>query len=66
MPGKPEVKPHVQRHLEKRSVDHAQVPDEVIETLNSCSEDELKAMARVGESMEKADLEVSVRIAMVH
>ena len=59
-------KPHVQKHLEKRNVDHTQVPDEVIVVLNDLSEPELQAMARVGESMEKANVDVSVRASMVH
>ena len=43
--------PHVHRHLEARGVDPKDVPDSVIATLNVCSEDELKAMQRVGASI---------------
>jgi hypothetical protein len=64
--GRPAVKPHVQKHLQKRDVDHKQLPDEVIAALNDCSEGELNAMDRLGETMEKADVDVSVRITMVH
>ena len=64
--GKRAVKPHVQRHLEKRSVDPDDVPDGVIAALNDCTEDELKAMHRVGESMEVADVDVRVRVTMMH
>jgi len=66
MPGKREVKPHVHQHLRKRSVDPDQVPDSVIAALNDCSEDELKAMDRVGAVLEAEEVEVSVRVSMVH
>jgi len=66
MPGKREVKPHVHQHLRKRSVDPEQVPDSVIAALNDCSEDELKAMDRVGAVLEAEEVDVSVRVSMVH
>jgi len=42
--------PHVHRHLEKRGVDTK----------------ELKALRRVGESMETANMDPPLRAAMVH
>ena len=66
MSGRPDVKPHVQRHLQQRGIDPKKVPDGVLTTLNDCSEAELKAMDRVGASMESANLDASLRISMVH
>jgi hypothetical protein len=64
MPKHP--KPHVRKHLEKRSVDPERVPDNVMDTLNDMSEDELNAMHRVGESMEEADVDIHLRVSMMH
>jgi hypothetical protein len=64
--GKAAPKPHVKHHLEKRGVDHAAVPDEVLVVLNDLSEDELKALRRVGASMEEANMDPPLRAAMVH
>jgi hypothetical protein len=64
MPHQPQ--PHVHRHLEKRGVDPKDVPDGVVAALNDCSEDELKALRRVGESMETANVDAPLRAAMVH
>ncbi len=64
--GKPGPKPHVQKHLEKNGVDPAQVPGGVMAALNNCSEDELQAMRRVGDSMEAANLDAPLRVSMVH
>jgi hypothetical protein len=64
MPHQPH--PHVHRHLEKRGVDPKDVPDAVVAALNDCSEDELKALRRVGESMETANMDPPLRAAMVH
>jgi hypothetical protein len=63
---KPPLKPHVQKHLEKRDVDHAELPDDVIVVLNEFSESELRAMSRLGETMEVTKVEHSTRVAMVH
>jgi len=63
---KPAPKPHVKQHLDKRGVDHTQVPDSVVAALNDCTEDELKAMRRVGASMEEANVDPPLRAAMVH
>ena len=58
--------PHVKQHLEKNGVNPNQLPDSVIATLNSCTPDELNAMDRVGESLEKANVAPNVRIAATH
>ena len=60
------LKPHVQKHLEKRNVDHTELPDDVIVVLNEFSESELEAVARLGETMEATKVDVTVRAAMVH
>ena len=64
--GKPAPKPHVKHHLEKRGVDHEAIPEEVLAVLNSLSDDELKALRRVGASMEDANMDPPLRAAMVH
>ena len=64
--GKPAPKPHVKHHLEKRGVDHEEIPEEVLAVLNSLSDDELKALRRVGASMEDANMDHPLRAAMVH
>ena len=61
-----DVKSHVHEHLKKRKVDPDQVPDSVLAALNSCTEEELKAMDRVGASMEDVNLDPPLRISMVH
>jgi predicted ATPase/class 3 adenylate cyclase len=62
--SKPE--PHVKRHLEKNKVDPDQLPDSVIDTLNTCSEEELKTMDKVGDSLDKANVPSNLRISAVH
>jgi hypothetical protein len=66
MPGKKDLKPHVHEHLRRRKVDPGQVPDPVIDVLNDCSEDELKAMDRVGAAMEAEKVDPPLRVSMVH
>ncbi len=63
---RPEVKPHVKRHLEKNNVDPQDLPDGVIEALNVCSQDELQAMDKVGASMEDANVDLQVRVFAIH
>ena len=63
---RPEVKPHVKRHLEKNNVDPEDLPDGVIEALNVCSQDELRAMDKVGASMEDANVDLQLRAFSVH
>jgi hypothetical protein len=64
--AKPPLKPHVQKHLETRDVDHAELPDDVIIVLNEFSESELRAISRLGETLEMTQVDVTVRAAMVH
>jgi hypothetical protein len=63
---RPEVKPHVKRHLEKNNVNPQDLPDGVIEALNLCSQDELQAMDKVGASMEDANVDLQLRAFSVH
>ena len=60
------AKPHVKQHLDKRGVEDKDVPESVLAVLNDLSEDELKALRRVGASMEDADMDPPLRAAMVH
>ena len=64
--AKPPLKPHVQKHLEKRNVDHSELPDAVIVVLNEFSESELRAISRLGATMEETKVDTSLRAAMVH
>jgi hypothetical protein len=64
--AKPPLKPHVKKHLETRDVDHAELPDDVIIVLNEFSESELRAISRLGETLEMTQVDVTVRAAMVH
>ena len=57
---------HVKHHLEKNDVDPSQLPDSVIETLNTLTPQELNAMDKVGDSLEKANVQPNVRIAAMH
>ena len=59
-------KPHVKNHLEKNNVNPNHLPDHVIETLNSCSPGELQAMYKVGDSLQKANVEPNLRISAMH
>jgi hypothetical protein len=59
-------KPHVKKHLDKNGVKPGQLPDSVIDTLNECSPEELDAMDKVGDSLEKANVPPNVRITAVH
>jgi hypothetical protein len=64
--GKPAPKPHVQKHLGKTGVDPSQVPAGVMAALNDCSDDELSAMRRVGDTMEAAKMDAPLRVSVVH
>jgi hypothetical protein len=64
--GRPQPNEHVKRHLEKNHVDPDQLPGSVIETLNTCSEHELKKMEEVGTSLEDANVAPNLRISAVH
>ena len=61
-----QLKPHVHEHLLKRKVDPEQVPDAVILVLNDCTEEELKAMDRVGAALEAENVDPPTRVSMVH
>ena len=63
---RPAVKPHVKSHLEKNNVKPEDLPDGVIEALNVCSQDELRAMDKVGASMEDANVDLQLRVFAVH
>jgi hypothetical protein len=58
--------PHVKQHLEKNGVNPNQLPDSVIETLNTCSQQELQAMDKVGDSLEKANVDQNLSISAMH
>ena len=62
----PKPEPHVKAHLEKNSVNPNQLPDSVIATLNKCTQDELDAMDKVGDSLEKANVAPNLRISATH
>jgi hypothetical protein len=62
--AKPE--PHVKNHLQKNNVDPNQLPDSVITTLNTCTPEQLKAMDKVGDSLDKANVAPNLRISAVH
>jgi len=58
-------KPHVKRHLEKRGVNHEDIPEEVLAVLNDLTEDELKALRRIGERAEAANLDTRLLVAIL-
>jgi hypothetical protein len=57
---------HVKHHLDKNGVDPSELPDSVIVTLNSLSPQELNAMDKVGDSLEKENVSPNVSIAAMH
>jgi hypothetical protein len=59
-------KERVKKHLEKNGVDPSELPDSVIDTLNTCSQDELDAMEKVGTSLQDANVSPDLRISAVH
>ena len=62
--SKPE--PRVEEHLKKNHVKPDQLPGSVIDALNTCSQDELDAMDRVGDALEKKNVAPDLRIAAMH
>jgi hypothetical protein len=62
--SKPE--PRVKKHLDKNGVKDGQLPDRVIDALNKCSQEELDAMDKVGDALEKEDVAPNIRIAAMH
>lgn len=63
---RPDVEPHVKKHLEKNHVDPKDLPDGVIEALNACRPDELQAMDSVGASMDEANMDLRMRVMAIH
>jgi hypothetical protein len=59
-------KDHVKEHLRAKGVDHADVPDDVIEVLNEFSDEELKRVDRLGETLAQAEMTHEMRMSMVH
>jgi len=59
-------KPHVKKHLDNNDVKPGQLPDKVIDALNKCSQEELDAMDKVGDALEKAKVSPDLRIAAMH
>jgi hypothetical protein len=57
---------HVKHHLEKNGVDPNSLPDDVIDTMNTCSPDELNAMDKVGKSLEDSNVPPNKAITAVH
>ena len=64
MPKQP--KDHVKAHLHTKCVDHADVPDDVIEVLNEFSVEELKRVDRLGQTLVQSEMTQEMRISMVH
>jgi hypothetical protein len=56
----------VKEHLKKRKVDPKNLPDSVINTLNTCSAQELKAMDKVADSFEKANVDPASAFNAMH
>ena len=62
--SKPE--PRVKKHLKDNGVEDGQLPNSVIDALNECSQEELDAMDKVGDALEKAKVSPDLRIAAMH
>jgi hypothetical protein len=62
----PQPNDRVKKHLKKNGVEPSELPDSVIATLNTCSQDELDAMDRVGASLEDANVPPNKAITAVH
>ena len=58
--------PQVKKHLDKNGVNPNQLPESVIAALNSCTPEELQAMDKVGDSLEKANVQPNLRISAMH
>jgi hypothetical protein len=61
-----EPKPHVKRHLQKNGVQPAELPDKVIEALNTFSEAELNKLDNLGDALEKGGVPPAKAISAVH
>jgi len=62
----PRPKDHVKKHLQKNGVQPAELPDEVIETLNTFSEAELNKLDDLGDALEKEGVPPAKAISAVH
>jgi hypothetical protein len=56
----------VKNHLGKRKVDPKQLPDSVINTMNTLTQEELDAMDKVGESLMDSNVPPGKAITAVH
>jgi hypothetical protein len=64
MPKKP--KEHVKKHLDRRKIDPATLPDPVIDALNAFTPEELIKVDNLGEALMNAGAAVSNKISVVH
>jgi len=60
------VKEHVKKHLKKNGVEPDALPNSVISALNAFTEEELAKVDRLGDSVQRARLDVSTKISAVH
>lgn len=66
------AKEHVKRHLKKSDVDPGDLPDNIIETLNRFTEDELNEMFRLAgkyglaDQLEEANLSPKLTVCATH
>jgi hypothetical protein len=56
----------VKNHLAKNHVNPKSLPDSVIDTMNTCTQEELDAMYKVGESLDTANVPPGKAITAVH
>jgi hypothetical protein len=56
----------VKDHLGKRKVDPKQLPNSVIDTMNTLTQEELDAMDKVGESLMGSNVPPNKAITAVH
>ena len=59
-------KEYVKAHLRKNGVDPAGLSEDVIEALNAFSNDELKLVDRLGETLQQASVTPDTKISVVH
>jgi hypothetical protein len=56
----------VKKHLDKNHVNPDDLPASVIDTLNTLTQDELDAMDKVGDSLDKAKVADKLWMSTVH
>jgi hypothetical protein len=56
----------VKKHLDKNHVNPDDLPGSVIDTLNTLTQDELDAMDKVGDSLDKAKVADKLWMSTVH